>query len=262
MHDEARLGERRLQWPNCYNVRDLGGLPAANGRVTRWGAIVRSDYCLRLDEAGWQALVDHGVRTIIDLRSPWELDKEPYAVPASAAAAGVLRLSLPLVTADLELDGLLADPANHSHEYAIVAERCAANIAAILRGVVSAPARGVAIHCQAGKDRTGIIVGMLLDLVGVPREIIMADYVESEERLMPVWDAMVAEAAAAGVEPDYRLKPLAWPAVFAHMLDHFGGTYGGTAGYLAHIGLSAGEREALVERLVDHGPQTIDHGAR
>lgn len=250
MDNEARLSERRLAWPNCYNVRDLGGLPAAGGRVTRWQAVVRTDYCRRLTAVGWQALVDYGVRIIIDLRSSSELDSEPYEVPPDAAAAGVVRLSLPLVPPDPELDRLLADPANHRREYAIIAERCAANIAAILRGILNAAPGGVAIHCQAGKDRTGTIVGMLLDLAGVPREIIMADYIESEERLMPVWDGMVAEAMAAGVEPDERMKPLAWPEVFANMLDHFRESYGGTDGYLAHIGLSPEERQGLTERLL------------
>jgi protein tyrosine/serine phosphatase len=55
---------RDLDWEGCFNVRDLGGLPAADGRHTRWGALVRADAVDRLTAAGWAALHDHGVRTI------------------------------------------------------------------------------------------------------------------------------------------------------------------------------------------------------
>lgn len=54
----------RLAWQGCWNVRDLGGL----GPV-RAGALVRADSLQGLTEAGWQALWEHGVRTVIDLRN-------------------------------------------------------------------------------------------------------------------------------------------------------------------------------------------------
>ncbi|MHB1317404.1 MAG: tyrosine-protein phosphatase [Anaerolineae bacterium] len=260
MTEQAWLSERRLDWPACYNVRDLGGLPTAGGGLSATAAIVRSDYCARLNADGWRALVNYGVRTIIDLRSVWELDKEPYAVPPFAVAAGVVYLSLPLVSADPELDNALSDPANAGRDYAIVAERCASNIAAILRAIINAQPGGIVIHCQAGKDRTGIIVALLLRLAGVPDATIMADYVESEPRLWPVWDAMVAAAAAIGTEPDYSMKPLAFPSVFQNLLDQLDGQYGGVEGYLAHIGLSPDEVRALAHRLPQCTASGADHG--
>jgi hypothetical protein len=60
-------GQRELDWDGCYNVRDLGGLPTAHGRTTRWGAPVRADAPSGLTEAGWRAVRDHGVTTVIDL---------------------------------------------------------------------------------------------------------------------------------------------------------------------------------------------------
>lgn len=252
MTEETRISGRRLDWPACYNVRDLGGLATAGGGTSRPGAIVRSDYCARLNAGGWRALVEYGVRTIIDLRSSWETDTEPYAVPPIAAAAGVVRLSLPFVTADRALDDALADPASAGREYAILAEYCAANIAAILRGIITAPPGGIVIHCQAGKDRTGIIVALLLRLAGVPDAVIMADYVESQERLWPVWEGMLA-AATPEQPADERMKPLVYPADFSKLLDHLDARYGGVEGYLAHIGLSPDEVRALAGRLLDHG---------
>ncbi|MFO7697124.1 MAG: tyrosine-protein phosphatase [Anaerolineae bacterium] len=257
MTEQARLAERRLDWPACYNARDLGGLPTARGALTTRRSIVRSDYCARLSVEGWRALVDYGVRTIIDLRSSWELEKEPYAVDPDAAEAGVIYLSLPLVTADRELDNALSDPANAGREYAILAERCSANISAILRGIINAKPGGIVIHCQAGKDRTGIIVALLLRLACVPDAVIMADYVESQERLWPVWEGMLA-AATPEQPADERLKPLAFPADFQNLLDHLDAEYGGVEGYLAHIGLEPDEVQALAGRLVEQQEQDDD----
>jgi len=66
-----------------FNVRDLGGLPTLDGRFTRWGAIVRFDSLGALTEAGWSALVEHGVRTVIDLRNESERGADAAPRPPS-----------------------------------------------------------------------------------------------------------------------------------------------------------------------------------
>jgi protein-tyrosine phosphatase len=70
--------ERRLSWDACFNVRDLGGHPIVDGGQTRWRAVVRADTLCRLSETGRAALVDYGVRTVIDLRSARELEAVPH----------------------------------------------------------------------------------------------------------------------------------------------------------------------------------------
>ena len=66
------MTSRRLGWPNCVNAPDLGGLPTIDGQMTRWGAVVRSDSLDRLTVAGWRALEEIGVRTVVDLRNDIE----------------------------------------------------------------------------------------------------------------------------------------------------------------------------------------------
>ncbi len=68
---------RTLNWPASYNVRDLGGLLTVDGGVTRWRAIIRSDIPARLTTEGQQALLDYGVRTILDLCDPDQVNEEP-----------------------------------------------------------------------------------------------------------------------------------------------------------------------------------------
>jgi hypothetical protein len=61
---------RALDWDGCVNVRDLGGLPLEGGGETRLGVLVRADNVRKLTDAGWEALADHGVTRIVDLRWP------------------------------------------------------------------------------------------------------------------------------------------------------------------------------------------------
>jgi protein-tyrosine phosphatase len=173
MADPALLAERRLVWPACDNVRDLGGLPAANANVTRHGSIVRADCLTGLTDAGWHALAVHGVRTIIDLRDPDDRSRAPHTLPDSVARAGGLDLlSLPLRCAGPRVDALLAGAETLEESYVITVEHCQANVAAILRAIVGARPGGIAIHCQSGRDRTAIIAALLLALAGVPAYVI------------------------------------------------------------------------------------------
>jgi protein-tyrosine phosphatase len=254
MSDRALLAGRQLHWPDCPNVRDLGGLPAHNGQgsgapLAVWrGRIVRSDVPASLTDEGWAALVNHGVRTIIDLRSPREVDRQPYTLPAAATAGGVARLNLSMLPLDEEMMALLRNCTTRGQEYILFVENYQAPIAGIMRAIAAASQGGVLCHCQAGKDRTGIITALLLGLAGVPDEIIVADYAVSQSLLAPRWEQEVREALAAGTEPPFR--PLTEPETMQTLLDHLRARYGGPEGYLEAIGITAAERAALVERLL------------
>jgi protein-tyrosine phosphatase len=79
------LPPRDLVWDGCLNVRELGGLPMRDGGTTRVGAVVRADSVRRLSDERRQALVDHGTRTVIDLRGHDErADDPPAEVPVEA----------------------------------------------------------------------------------------------------------------------------------------------------------------------------------
>ena len=76
------MNDRFLTWDGCKNVRDLGGLRTQDGRTTRPGAILRSDTPGRLTPAGWAALYDAGIRTIVTLRTHGMQEPElDYDVP-------------------------------------------------------------------------------------------------------------------------------------------------------------------------------------
>ncbi len=71
------MSQRNLPFPNLLNVRDLGGYPTRNGQATRGHSLLRADDLCRLTPEGEQALLDYGVRTVIDLRWPADADTHP-----------------------------------------------------------------------------------------------------------------------------------------------------------------------------------------
>jgi protein tyrosine/serine phosphatase len=208
-----QLQRRDLVWDGCLNVRDLGGLPTLDGGETRTGAVVRADSVRQLSDDGWRALVEHGIRTVVDLRGDDERAEDPpFELPVEVVH--VPFLSGNQAERDAlgdELDAAVTaapDAATSTRDvYLIFLERFRSNVAAAVRAVADAPEGGVVIHCVGGKDRTGLLSAFLLRLAGVADEAIAADYALSEERLRPRHERWFA---AAGTEDELaRLQRIA-----------------------------------------------------
>jgi protein tyrosine/serine phosphatase len=177
----AAAPERHLEWDGCFNVRDLGGLPTRDGRVTRRGAVVRADALDSLTAAGWAALVEHGVRTVVDLRNDDERGAD-----AAPRPAGLTTLHAPLDASearefwDVWASGpQFGTPLYYRPHLDHFPERSVA----ALRAIARARPGGVVFHCVGGRDRCGQVALLLLALAGVTPEAIAADYALSGERL-------------------------------------------------------------------------------
>ena len=165
---------RKLDWDGCANVRDLGGLPTADGRVTRHGAVVRTDAVDRLTREGWSALRDHGVRTIVDLRNDDELRPDSARRPPDVET---IRLPLDGLEDEEFWKSWLDTPEFGTPLYfGPHLQRMPERSVAVVKAIAHAPAGGVAYHCMRGHDRTGQITMLVLDLVGVPADVIADDY--------------------------------------------------------------------------------------
>jgi predicted acylesterase/phospholipase RssA len=80
-------------------VRELGGFAAADGRVTRFGELIRAGNLSRLTETGRDALLGYGVRTVIDVRDPKEFAVEHDPFQDGARWAGQVHyLNVPLIS--------------------------------------------------------------------------------------------------------------------------------------------------------------------
>lgn len=239
---------RNLRWEACYNVRDLGGLPTNDGGETRWGSIIRADILGRLTPAGRQALLDYGVGTVIDLRSPEQVAEEPSAFPRPNAIGDPSYLNLPLEEYYPHVSALISQAKTRAEVYCITVDHYPANIARVMQTIATAGSGAIVLHCHAGKDRTGVVAGLLLDLAGVPAEQIAADYAESQTCLWPLYEELVAKAGGED-KADFWLKPTATPDMMFAFLAHLQYNYGGAAGYLQWAGLAETEIAQVRQRL-------------
>lgn len=243
-----------LDWEGCYNTRDLGGLPVAGGGAIRPGALIRSDILSRLTPVGRQALIDYGVKTVIDLRTPAQVAAEPSAFAEGSPRPGepVYHI-LPLENTDSPHFSAVDNATNRIEQYSLMLDHFQPEIARIVQAVADAPAGGVLFHCHAGKDRTGIAAALLLGLAGVPDDVIAADYAASEERLWPLYYRLEAEAEAREDAPALaairRQKPICAPETMQRVLAYLGARYGGVEGYLLTAGLAADTLARIRRRL-------------
>lgn len=211
--------DRILVWDGCVNVRDLGGLPLENGGETRFGVVVRADSIAGLTDRGRRALQDYGVREAIDLRGDHEL--EGSAEPAIP----VTRLPItPLSGPGWEWPSML-------EAYMGILEEFRPQFRAVVEALAVADPP-VVLHCLGGRDRTGLVCGLLLSEAGVEPEAIAADHALSDESWAPYNAEWFEEATDE--EEGARRRRIAQPAgrTMLEVLAEVERRYGGPAGYL------------------------------
>jgi protein-tyrosine phosphatase len=248
---------RDLVWDGLLNVRDLGGHPTEDGGKTRFGSIVRADSVRQLSDEGWKALVDYGVKTVVDLRADEELEADPPAeLPVEV-------LHVPFMETDRsdwqaiegELDAAVKaapDTATATRDvYLIFLERFDRNVAAAVRAVADAPAGGVVIHCAGGKDRTGLLTAFLLHVAGVGTDEIAQDYALSEERLRTRHEQWLAQAESE--EERERLQRISQTPAdsMKGVFEELERRYGSVEEFLRQAGLTDDELARARARLRD-----------
>jgi protein tyrosine/serine phosphatase len=226
-----------LNWPECRNVRDLGGLPVPGRRRIRRGAMVRADSLDRLNADGVGEVRRYGVSRILDLRSGREI-----AAPHPFATDSTYRL-VPFID---EIRDLERDPASEhtlGDLYRGSIDRNGRQAAALVREIAAAPDGAVVVHCLSGADRTGMLVALILDHLGVDRAAISEDYGRTRECLgngtaRPATNSFIA---AAQPEPDTILDTL----------HHIDARHDGATEYLRNKGVTDRQLDLLRQRLVE-----------
>ena len=166
---------RNLTFTSTYNFRDVGGYAGLDGRTVRWRRLFRADSLHRLDGADWEAFAALGVRTVIDLRRPFEV--EEYGRVADYDGLDYRNVVLehvdwtevPHPEGEVQ-ERWLAD------RYLNFAEDGRAALSTALGVIADPDAAPVVVHCMAGKDRTGVTCALALSLLGVADSDIAADY--------------------------------------------------------------------------------------
>jgi len=239
--------ERRIELDGCVNFRDLGGYPTADGRTLRWRTLFRSDALHALSSRDVATLRDGlALSDIIDLRSSGELAAEGRG-PLGHEAIGFHHT--PLFDGDMK--GAGRDSAMGVHDmtlgqrYVGLLEVARGPVAQVIR-VLAGARSGAVYHCAAGKDRTGIISSVLLGTLGVPDDLIVADYALSGERIDAIIDRVMS---MKGYEEALRTMPAdtlhAKPESMQAVVDHVASQHGSMSDYLR----SAGVEDRVLDQL-------------
>lgn len=242
---------RVLPLQGATNFRDLGGYATRDGRRLRWRRLFRSDHLGGLTEADQAQLAALGLTRAFDFRGHGERAAEPYAVP------GLVQHSLAIEPSVAQHMERLADAG-----LPLTAERMAGLMEDLYRRLVTedlprfaelfqhllAADAPLVFHCTAGKDRTGVAAALLLLALEVPREVVLQDYLLTNEvyRRPP--------SRHPGRVPEEALAVL-W-SVRADFLEaalqHVERQPGGVDAFLAQqLGLDAAARRALARRYLE-----------
>lgn len=165
--------QRIVTLAGAHNVRDLGGLPTVDGRRTRRGRLFRSEFLASPDTHSDPARDLLGLRTVVDLRRFGEVEHEQ--VPWGDHAIDLVHVPLRLESGSSWHAGY--------HRYLVDGPD---RVARAVRTLID-PGNGPALfHCAAGKDRTGVIAAVILDLLGVRHEAIVEDYMLTARGITPI----------------------------------------------------------------------------
>ncbi len=240
---------RHIEFECLHNFRDLGGYRAADGRTVAWGRLYRADSLgkLQLHGEDWDRFLGLGIRTVIDLRYPWEIEaKGRVPEPGRFTYANLSIEHRPYDQAAIDP---AIDPWRYlADRFAEVAEDGAEEIRQVIELIAAGPGPTV-FHCTSGKDRTGLVAALVLTLLEVSEEQILADFALTElatERLLADWHA--ANPGRTMRWPSYGRAPA---TVLSLVLADLRSRHGSVAGYLSdRVGITQGTADRLREGLL------------
>jgi protein-tyrosine phosphatase len=200
-HRQVR--KRRLPFSGAKNFRDLGGYQTRDGRTIRWRILYRSDSLHKLTETDLKKLTALSLDRIIDFRAEHELMQEPDRLPT-----GIRVIGIPILDSSTEIwrdsreqfvkDNLRnVDPTKYMIQTNMeLATRFTPQMQIFMNELLSANGHPLLFHCAAGKDRTGFAGAILLRMLGVSQNVVMDDYLLSNQYYLAAykWDLALLQS--------------------------------------------------------------------
>lgn len=251
--DREQLLDRRIPLAGTFNLREVRDYAARDGRMVRPGLLYRSDALHRLDDEGRAALRKREIRTVLDLREPGERELEPDRLEGVGASV----VTHPLINAREDGAGRRGAIELEAMYAWIIADR-GPQLAGAIRELARTGALPAVVHCTAGKDRTGIVIALLLSSLGVDDETIAADFAVTELNLGDEFRRLFLERAVArGTDPVTLASALGSdPSLAYQVLTQVSASDGSAAAYLVRHGLPEDDLAALRERLLSPSTTT------
>ncbi len=246
-------GSRHLPLEGAYNIRDLGGYETSDGHTTRWGQYLRSDTLANLPQASADTLVEYGIRNIIDLRRSAELQFKPSPFIGNEAVTYYHQN----MSGDIPLEGRdalveIEDQAERrSRVYCQILDQRQHILHQIFSILAQPDGLPALAHCNAGKDRAGIVAAFVLDISGVARETIVDDYTLTAKYNVVRYLEQNPDLAANGyTRKDYQ-DMACDPRSMELTLDYLDANYGGVQGYLKHVGVTDEQLNSIKESMTE-----------
>jgi protein-tyrosine phosphatase len=188
---EVVVSERRFGMQGTPNFRDFGGYRTADGRQVKWGYLFRSGQLNNLSEQDLALLGHLNLDLICDFRRMEEQEGEPSRLPERRPKVA----SLPIIPGSNarffeEAEGRRTAGRETMHEFMLEVNRQFAEdqtevYARMFREILALEDARFLVHCAAGKDRTGFAAALVLLALGVPRELVMQDYMLTARYFRP-----------------------------------------------------------------------------
>ena len=216
------------------NLRDVGGLQLDSGGRTRHAVLLRSGAPLPGDRVPTSTVWPP--RTVLDLRGAAELGGRDHPLARSGTAVYACPLLSHPVTGPGA--GSWSVPAELGSAYLGFLRQGAMKLAAVTE-LLARCELPVLVHCTAGKDRTGIVVAVLLRAVGVSRTAIITDY-RATEAALPAIMGRIPPELIAGLDPTVAQRMMGVPdQAITAVLDEIDNAPGGAQGWLRATGAGA-----------------------
>ncbi|GAB1348133.1 tyrosine-protein phosphatase [Ignavibacteriales bacterium] len=216
MNDHELKPGHSLGIASIPNLRDMGGYKTTNGAIVARGLVYRSNQLNNISAGDMLLLGKLNLKNAFDLRTAAEKNPMPDELPAGVNNVWLDVLADVPSSGPANLNALLADPKNANTE--LGDGKVEALFKQAYRHCISLPSAQAGyrklflslgdknqvpalFHCATGKDRTGWAAAAFLTLLGVPREVVMADYLRSNDYILPMYDSLIQQFVAAGGSP-------------------------------------------------------------
>lgn len=233
--------QRKIHIDGLLNTRDLGGYETQSSTYTRMGRFIRSGNLADVSNEITNQLVDHGVDVVIDLRSDLEVSKQESVLINDE---NIIYYHIPL---DQKVDQILdIEDIDHFSKlslfYIYLLEHNKKQINKLFNLFNEHKYQKIVFHCLAGKDKTGIISGLLLDLAGCHEYDVVKDYSESYHN-----NQEMVEKLEVLDDPDLHTFLESSPHTMIQFMGYIKETYGSSKGYLLNCNVDENVIDEMIE---------------
>lgn len=247
----------RLEGP--LNFRDLGGYNTTSGDIVRHGLAYRSDNLALLTETDVGHLKGLGLRTVIDLRSKEEVERlGRFPIESYSRPLDYVHLSLVEDVVGVR-DPSMDDQTYLNSRYQHLMERGSVAIASIFHIFANRESYPLVFHCVAGKDRTGVVTALLLDLLGVPDDSIAADY-QLTDQATKAWFERMEQTRPEELASFQQLPQILFssnPQTIHSLLDVIRKKSGSIEEWLKKVGITSSEITSIRKLLLGRPEQLL-----